>query len=236
VTGAGRLLAIVGLVVLSAPAVAAPAGKAAPARAVARDWTKTVVVTPAGGFRMGNPAAPVKLIEYGSLTCPHCAHFSKSAKAALEARVRSGRLSFEFRNYVLNGNDVAATLVARCAAPAAYFRLTESLYAQQQQWIGRIGSISLDAKLKLSALPDGEMYGRIADIAGLTQLAAAAGVPPQRAKACLADPAGLARIDAMNAAAEKLGVHGTPTFFVNGKRIHAHEWAELDPLIRQAGG
>ncbi|TFI56510.1 protein-disulfide isomerase [Sphingomonas parva] len=233
----GLLLAAAAATCLAVPAEAAPTARPGSARpAPARDWTKTVVVTPQGGFRMGNPAAPVKLVEYGSLTCPHCAHFSTTARAALEARVRTGRLSFEFRNYILNGTDVAATLISRCAPPATYFRLTESLYATQPQWVARIEGITIDEKLKLSALPDAEMYGRIADIAGLTQLAASAGVAPQRAKACLADKAGLARIDAMNAAAGKLGVHSTPTFFVNGRMIRTQEWADLEPLIRQAGG
>ena len=60
--------------------------------------------------------------------------------------------------------------------------------------------------------------------------------PVAKGKACLTDPAGLTRIGQMYEAAVKLGVQGTPTFFVNGARVHAHDWAELDAEIRKAGG
>ena len=68
---------------------------------------------------MGNPKAKVKLVEYGSLTCPHCRHFAETGMVPLKAYVKSGKVSFEYRNYILNGIDVAATLVARCGGAAA---------------------------------------------------------------------------------------------------------------------
>ena len=56
-------------------------------------------MTPEGGFRMGNPAAPIKLVEYGSLACPHCRHFEETGyKPLLQTYVRTGRVSYEFRN------------------------------------------------------------------------------------------------------------------------------------------
>ena len=229
-------LATLACVAAPAPAMAAPAKKAAPARPAARDWTRTVVVTPEGGYRMGNANAPVKLVEYASLTCPTCARFTNSGKSLLAARVRTGRVSYEFRNYVLNGIDVTATLLARCAAPVRFFPLVESLYASQPQWVGKISGLPQAEKDRLKALPEGEMLGRLADAGGLTQLAASAGVSAQRGRACLADPAALKRLESMVEAANAIGVHGTPTFFVNGARVHAHDWAELEPLIRQAGG
>ena len=65
------------------------------------DWTKMVTQTPEGGFLMGNPQADVKLIEYGSMTCPHCAEFAeKDAPALIDKYVKSGRVSFEYRNFV----------------------------------------------------------------------------------------------------------------------------------------
>ncbi|MEA3079375.1 MAG: hypothetical protein QOF05_783, partial [Sphingomonadales bacterium] len=58
---------------LSATTAASAAPRPAPKPKV--DWARTVVATPEGGFRMGNPSAKVKLVEYGSLACPHCRHF-----------------------------------------------------------------------------------------------------------------------------------------------------------------
>ena len=94
--------ALVGAAALSL-ASGAMAAKAAPAR----DWSKTVAVTPDGGFRMGNPAAKVKLVEYGSLACPHCRHFEETGyKPLVQNYVRPGQVSYEFRNYLLNTPDI----------------------------------------------------------------------------------------------------------------------------------
>jgi protein-disulfide isomerase len=208
----------------------------APAAAQATDWSKIVAVTPEGGYRMGNPAAAVKVIEYGSLTCPHCADFSNSAKGPLAARVRTGKVSFEFRNFVLNAVDATATLLARCAAPAQFFPLIERIFATQPQWTAKIIGLSDEQKQKIQAMPESQRPIGVADVTGLTQLAAQAGVPAAKAKACLTDEAALARIGQTNEAGIKLGVKGTPSFFVNGAPVHAHDWAELDAEIRKAGG
>jgi protein-disulfide isomerase len=226
------------LAALIAVAALAAAGTLphAPVEAAQQDWAKTVAVTPEGGFRMGNPNAPVKVVEYGSLTCPHCAEFSEAAKGPLAARVRTGKVSFEFRNFVLNGVDATATLLARCAAPAQFFPLVERIYSMQPQWIAKFSGLSAEQKQRIQALPETQRLAGVADAAGLTQLAVQGGVPAAKARACLTDQAGLARIGQMYEAAAKLGVAGTPTFFVNGAKVHAHDWAELDAEIRKAGG
>ena len=81
------------------------------------DWAQTVTATPAGGFLMGNPDAKVKLVEYGSMTCGHCATFSEEgAPKLIEKYVKSGQVSFEFRNFVRDGADMAAALVSELKA------------------------------------------------------------------------------------------------------------------------
>ena len=194
------------------------------------------MATPEGGFRMGNPNAAVKVVEYGSLTCSHCADFSESAKGKIAERVRAGKVSFEFRNFVLNGVDAAATLVARCAAPAQFFPFVERVYSAQGEWIGKFSGLTAEQKQQIQALPEAQRLGGVADAAGITQLAAQSGIPAAKAKACLADPAGLKRIGEIYEAAAKLGVQGTPTFFVNGNRVPVHDWATLDAELRKAGG
>jgi protein-disulfide isomerase len=224
--------AVSGLGIVTAPPLAAQ--KAATAQ---RDWSRTVVQTPEGGFRMGNPNARVKLVEYGSLTCPHCADFSRDAMAPLTRNyVKSGKVSYEYRSFVLNGIDVTATLLARCGGPANFFRLTENMFATQDQWVGKISGLSEAQKAELKPLPIGQQFGRIADLGGLTQIGARHGVPAAQGKRCLADAAALERLGGMAEAAEALGITGTPTFFINGARTSAHDWADLEPLIRKAGG
>jgi protein-disulfide isomerase len=232
--GASLFAAVVAATAVFAPA--AVSGQANKAAAVPVDWSKRVTVTPQGGFLMGNPAARVKLIEYASFTCPHCADFAGQAKGPLAARVKTGKLSFEYRSFVLNGIDLTATLVARCAGPAGFFPLSDRLFATQPQWVNRISGLPQAQKDQLKALPEGERLNRLAQIGGITQMAAQAGVTPQRAKACLADQAALERLGTMYEAASALGVEGTPTFFINGTLVHAHSWAELEPMIAKAGG
>ena len=129
---AAALAAAVALIFASgAPAAAKPAP--------ARDWSRTVAATPEGGFRMGNPAAKVKLIEYGSLACPHCRHFEETGYKPLVAKyVRTGRVSYEFRNLLLNSPDIAVSLLAHCAGPARFFPMSVEVFASQPQWEAKV--------------------------------------------------------------------------------------------------
>jgi protein-disulfide isomerase len=196
-----------------------------------------VVATAEGGFRMGNPAARVKLVEYGSLTCPHCAAFSRTGTPALiRDYVRGGRVSYEYRNFVLNGADVVATLLARCSGAAGFFPMSETLYATQEQWLGRISGLDEAQKNAIKALPEGRRFARLADVGGLTQVAARFGVAPARGRQCLADKAALDRLGKMAETGSRLGVEGTPTFFINGVRADVNTWSGIEPLIRNAGG
>lgn len=230
------LIAAAGLAAagLAAPFAAAPGL----AQAQPRDWSRTVAVTPEGGFRMGNPNAPVKVIEFGSMTCPTCAHFHEEGMAPLIANhVKSGKVSFEFRNYVLNGVDVVAALVGRCAGPSEFFAVTDRLYRTQPQWAPKLFGLTDAQKAELKALAPAQQMARMADIGGITQIAAQAGVPAAKAKQCLAAPDALARLSAMkDAATRDYFVTGTPAFVINGSRNYALEWRDLELLIRAAGG
>jgi protein-disulfide isomerase len=233
-----RASALLLALAVGAAAAVAPHATAAPAKKASApiDWSKRVAATPEGGFVMGNPAARVKLVEYGSMTCPTCARFSNTAKAGLAARVRTGKVSFEFRNLVLNGVDVAASLVARCGGTARFFPLTENFYATQTQWTDKIRGVPVAQQQQLQALPDGQRLVRVAQLGGLTQMAAQAGLPAARTNACLADAAALKRLVQMAEAAEARGVHGTPTFFINGVQAPSVDWPSIEALIVKAGG
>ena len=215
-------------------AAAAPAGKAAPAPV---DWARTVVATPEGGFRMGNPAAKVKLVEYGSLTCGHCASFAKEGMEPLLATyVRGGKVSYEYRNFILNGLDVAATLVARCGGAGRFFPVTDALYATQSQWKDRIKNLTDAQKQALNALPENQRLGRLAELAGIPEIAARHGIDPAQAKRCLADRAAFDGLGKTNEAAVAQGVDGTPIFFLDGANVGPHSWQTLEPILREKAG
>jgi protein-disulfide isomerase len=229
-----RVALLLAALALALPAAAAPVHRGV---AAARDWSRVVVATPEGGFRMGNPASPVKLVEYGSLTCPHCRAFAREGTPKLVAGyVRTGKVSYEYRNYILNGVDVTASLLARCAGPGGFFPMAQTLYATQPQWIERIMKMPQAQKDALKALPEGQRLVRLGEIGGLIQVAARYGVAPARGRQCLANPAGLDRLGKMTEAANALGVTGTPTFFLNGNMLDVNEWPEVEPLIRRATG
>lgn len=206
------------------------------AEAAQRDWTRMVAETAEGGFRMGNPRAPVRLIEYGSLTCGHCAAFVREGVPALiRDHVRTGRVSFEFRNFVLNPYDMAAALVSRCGGARSFFGTTEALYANQEQWVERFSAMTREQAEAMNTLPESERFGRLAEIGGLASYAAKSGITPDQARVCAVDPQGIAKLVEMRrAAAAAHQVQGTPTFVVNGAKVAANDWATLEPLLRPA--
>ena len=219
---------------LALPASVAPAQ---PPAAVQNDWSRTVVATPEGGFRMGNPDAPVKLVEFVSLTCPHCRAFAETgAPALVRDYVRNGGVSFEIRAFPL---DVVASLAAqlnRCAAPAQAFALNDDILASQDQWFARLEALSEQEVRAIEALAPAEQRQRIAARIGLDAIAARHGLGAGATRACLADEAGAERVEQIKAAGEALGVQGTPSFLINGRLApYVHDWAALEPLLRPAG-
>lgn len=230
----GRALAA-GLALFLIPAAGAAK---APAKAAAkRDWTHTFAVTPDGGFRMGNPKAKVAIVEYASLTCPHCRHFAQTAmKPLVERYVRPGKASYEFRSFVLNGIDLAATLMARCNGPATFFPIADQLYATQPAWIEKVGNLPKEEQDRLNALSEGELMLGIAKAGGLLPIAAVHGIPAAKAQACLRDEGAAMGLMENVKSAMGLGVEGTPTFFVNGKRVAAYDWPSLESFLKEAGG
>lgn len=224
----------IALATIGTTAPAAPKAKSA----AARDWAAVVAVTPDGGFRMGNPNAPLKLIEYGSLTCPHCAHFDRDGVPALLKYVRSGKLSYEMRNFVRDPYDMAAAMITRCAGPRYFFPLTRQIFATQDQWTARFSSLSAAQYDQLESLQTLPKLARIANIAGLDTLAVRYGVPPAKAKACLADSKAIDQLaEIRRVGTEKYGLTGTPSFVLNGKKVeNASSWDALEPALKQAGG
>ena len=199
-----------------------------------RDWTQIVVRTPEGGFRMGNPNAPVKVIEYLSLTCPHCAEFAaQGGERLFQTYVRNGRVSIEYRNYTLNGYDLAAAFLSRCASPREYFNMTHYLLAHQAQWMGRMQALTDAQRAELRAMTPIQAMQRLAQMLGLDAIASRHGITPARQRACLADQSALDRIGTlMETARSQHRVSGMPTFVINGALAQTNTWAVIEPLLR----
>ena len=208
-------------------AVPAPAGQM---------WSDVVSATDGGGMRMGNPNAPLKLIEYGSLSCPHCAKLANDGMMKLvDKYVDSGRVSYEFRSFPIHGIiDVPLTVMVRCADPAAFFPLVEQIYSDQQAIMTRAEGANAQAQAA-SQLPPAQRFVALADAFGLTDWFAARGLAKDQAHACLADTSGAEKVAKEGQKWSEDGVNQTPTLVINGTTLEAAEWKELEPALQNAG-
>jgi protein-disulfide isomerase len=201
------------------------------------DWTQVVTQTPEGGYRMGNPDAPVRLIEYASMTCPHCAEFSAQATTALrDTYVRSGQVSWEFRNFVLNGPDMAISVLARCQPDGAFFGTVEQAYAQQAQFLSAIDE---SEQRQLSALPPEQVIPPLARAMDLEAFFARRGMPAARFNQCISNAAAVQQLTEITnraAAPGPMQITGTPTFVLNGEMLDVNSWSAVEQRLRAAIG
>ena len=213
----------------------AAAGTAAAIPAPNGDWTQTVSETPEGGFRMGNPDAPVKLLEYGSMGCHVCADFSTEGHAALtNDYVKTGRVSWEFRPYLLFPTDLGVSMLLRCQGAGPFFALSEQLYADQKSWMGKLQALPPEQIQQIQSLPPQQAAADFVQASGLDQYFRERGMPQAKIDSCLADPAGLTKLTEIAARANEEGLQGTPTFFINGEIANVANWTGLKPKLDAA--
>lgn len=204
------------------------------------DWSTVISATPEGGFVMGNPNAKLKLIEYGSLTCPHCREFDEKGVPPLIANyVKTGLVSWEFRNYVRDAFDLTASLVARCNGEKTFFPLTRAFYKDQDVWVEKIRTTPQDQIEQLQNLPPNQQFVELAKVADFQNWAAARGVPAAKTNQCLADENSVNKLVQMtsDATTQFPQFPGTPTFILNGTMLEkTATWVELEPQLRSALG
>ncbi len=199
--------------------IAAPAGQR---------WTAMAAETPEGGFVVGNPDAPLKLVEYASHTCPHCAAFAQEGAPEIEKLVATGIVSYEIRNQLHDPIDMTIALLARCDGDPARF------HPLANQWWGDFDSLMTKVQANSAALeradqaPQAQRLQAIAEAAGVLDFFTAQGLDRGKAMACLADIGKAQRLaDASESQSEELGVTGTPFFILNGRPIEGTTWGPI---------
>ena len=208
------------------PKVPAPAGKA---------WSDVVDVTPDGGYRMGNPDAPIKLIEYGSLSCPHCAHLAEEGfNPLVNEFVGSGRVSYEYRSFAIHSVDVPLTMLAQCADKGAFFALVDQLYANQPALLDRAQKGEAEANAA-SKLPDNQRFVAISQAMGFTDFFAQRGVPKPQAEKCLSEIKTATDVATRAQNWGNKGIDSTPTLFINNRKIEGATWPEVKLALQNAG-
>lgn len=221
----------------AAPLIAAPAKPAARALAAPADWSTRLATTAQGGILMGNPTAPVKLIEFGSLTCPHCRAFHEAGLPVIRSRwLAAGQVSYEYRPFSLNGIDLMAGLLMQCQAAPQAWAFVNRIYARQDQLIQPFMTIPEAERTRIQALPQDSQGNAMAIAGKLPEFAAAAGLPRARYDACVAAKPGMDRLLAIRAdAVQNHKLQGTPSFLINGRmQTDVFDWAALEPLLDAA--
>jgi protein-disulfide isomerase len=202
-------------------------------------WADVTNETSAGGFVMGNPNAKVKLLEIGSLFCPYCKRFEDEGSPLLvENYVKPGKVSWEFRPYVIHGAiDVAANIVARCAGLKTFFSLTKALYKDQPTLEAKIQAVPQDKLNEMQNLPTNQVFVTYGNLLGLQDWAAARGLPQAKSNQCLSDQKMIDRevqiTSDVNSTYPEFS--GTPAFVLNGKMLpKTGSWKELQPQLDAA--
>ncbi|MDO6416872.1 thioredoxin domain-containing protein [Sphingomonas sp. BIUV-7] len=228
-----RLLPLL-ILAFACPAFA-PASAATPV--AAKDWTKVATRTPAGTFVQGNPDAKVKLVEYLSFTCPHCAAFEKEGAAPLAERyIRTGLVSYEVRIALRDPFDLVAAVLARCSGPQAFFAVKPALFAAQPDWLGK-GEKWGATSPKLDQMSEADAGKAIAAGSGLDAFFLKHGLPRARIDACIANVADQRLLSSAAQAIWTPDFPGTPLFVINGTRAEGvHDWAGLDAKLKAALG
>lgn len=154
---------------------------------------------PLGDRSLGNPNAPVTVIEYASLTCPYCRKFhTEMFDQVKKAYIDTGKVHWILREFPIGHTSGAAWIVNRCAPEKDYFRLYDTFMRNQAEWVS------------LEVRPD-----------VIAQVAAKAGMNRKDFDACWQDPKTDQALRWVKARARQLGVNGTPTFFIGTTKVRA---------------
>lgn len=223
-----RLLKLAALIGTAALSIAATTPSA--------NWMAAVAVTPAGSHVFGNPAAAVKLTEFVSYTCPHCAHFETEAGGALKiAYIRSGKVSVEIRNLVRDPIDLTVAMLTNCGTKDK-FAINHGMFMRAQDtWIKPMMSASAAQRTRWTTGDLGARNRAIASDFKFYEMMATRGYDRPAIDRCLADGAMAQRLAKQTEDATNLGVTGTPSFAINGSLLAGtHEWSILKPQLDAA--
>jgi protein-disulfide isomerase len=165
---------------------------------------------------LGKSDAPITIVEYASMTCPHCAHFATEVLPQLQQKwIDSGKAKLIMRDYPLDEPALRAAMIARCEPADKFYPFVETLFAQQRTWV-----LAKDYQSELA------------------KLALLSGMNKTKFDACLADKSGEDKVlQSRLVATQKLNVNSTPTFYINGTKFDgAPEMDAMDAALSKAAG
>ena len=204
-------LSAIGIGTMSATGLA---GLAMPKIARAEDLSDLMEAGPLGEHIVGNPEAPVTIIEYASMTCPHCRTWHKQVYPVIKEKYIDTEIAkLYFREFPFDPAAAAAFMLAECAGEEKYFSMIDVLFEKQATW--KSGNV-------------------VAELLNISKLA---GFTQESFNACLKNQQLLDNVlSIQKKAAEDYGVNATPTFFINGTKYSGSMSAEemgkvIDSLV-----
>ena len=199
-----------------------------------RNWN-TVIAEVAGAHQIGNPEAKVKLVEFVSYTCPHCATFTREADDRIKlGYVMPGNLNLEVRHLIRDPVDLTVVMLANCG-PASKFPQNHSTFMlQQAKWIAPLGNASAAQRARWTS-GDGRARRRaIAADFGFYEMMEGRGYSRSEVDRCLSDEAAATRFAEQSQKDwGRPGIGGTPSFAINGVVMPGtHTWDVLEQQIK----
>lgn len=172
-----------------------PAAGPAPVAAASTPDKAALAAVQPGDHVLGNPNAPITVIEYASLTCSHCAHFHTQILPEIKKKwIDTGKVKLVYRDFPLDQVAVKAAQIAECAGKDKYFGVLDIIFRGQPQWATASDPLAELAKpLRIAGMGENEI------------------------KACLANDAMSTAVLNDYKSGEALGVNSTPTLFINGQ-------------------
>ncbi len=175
---------------------------------------EVMAVGPLGERAMGNASAPVTVIEYVSLTCPHCANFQKTIFPRVKKEfIDTGKVRFIVREFPIGHTSGHAAIINRCAPEDKYFFLLNQFLTRQPEWVSQ------------EVRPD-----------AIYAVAKSSGMTREAFDKCLSNQTIIDGLTEVKQRGRKYGVIGTPTFFINGRKAAQGEvtFDQIKALIEQA--
>lgn len=208
-------------------AIAAPDGQ---------QWADVTTLTPEGGAQIGNPDAPLKLVEYASHTCHVCADFAKQGSEPLrENYINTGKVSYELRNLVRDPVDLTIAALARCGDIGRFIPRADQAWIAFDEVMAS-AQANGQAIQQAAQLPPEQRFIAIANQSGMIDFFASRGLSEDQAKICLADNSAIEQIaNNSQKQGDELQVNGTPSFFLNGNKVQETSWAGIEPILQRAG-
>ncbi len=214
------------------PLVAVLCVGAAPVR-----WANVVTTTPAGAYVHGNPKAKIRLVEYISYTCSHCAQFTTEAGPLLSAGyVAKGLVAVELRNAVRDQIDFALALSARCGGAPKFLGNTALLMKNQAVMMGKLPAFAKANGEKLKGASINTTLKALVRGLGIDMVLKPRGITPAQLDACVTSKATQTSVAAMaNEAFSVRKLNATPTFMINDVIVDdVYNWTSLEPKIKAA--